>query len=312
MKTYIHPDQPKRNHDVTRLYKTTWWRGLRDWRIYRHIQNYCMFLGYPRSGHSLVGALLDAHPNIAIANEADALGHMAAGFRRRQIYALLMMRAAEFAASGCQGRGYTYAVPNQWQGKVETLKSIGDKKGGLATQWLTQRPELLAQLRAEVRVPLKLIHVVRNPFDNIATMFTRKHRNSLEEAAEMYFSLCSTVSRTIDENSRDVITIRHEDVIADPKTELRSIVQFLGLDCTESYLRDCASIVFPSPKQTRNTVDWPAGLRSRVEHEMARHAFLQGYSFGSPQAPAAPLGDARSPAPLADESQSLSTPNASA
>ncbi len=26
-----------------------------------------MFIGYPRSGHSLVGSLLDAHPNIIVA-----------------------------------------------------------------------------------------------------------------------------------------------------------------------------------------------------------------------------------------------------
>ncbi len=309
MKTYIHPSEPVRNHDVTRLYKTTWWRGLRDWRIYRHIENYCMFLGYPRSGHSLVGALMDAHPNIAIANEADALGHMAAGFRRHQLYALLMMRAAEFAASGCQGRGYTYAVPNQWQGKVEKLKAIGDKKGGLATQWLTQRPELLAQLRAEVRVPLKLIHVVRNPFDNIATMFTRKHRSSLEESAEMYFSLCATVRRTIDENPQDVITIRHEDVIADPTTELRSLVQFLGLDCTEQYLRDCASIVFSSPKQTRNTVNWPAGLRERVERGIAGYDFLKGYSFVSETASTSQLSHAQ---PAGGAVASSSTPSSKA
>jgi hypothetical protein len=32
-----------------------------------------LFVGYSRSGHSLVGALLDAHPEIPVAYEANAL-----------------------------------------------------------------------------------------------------------------------------------------------------------------------------------------------------------------------------------------------
>lgn len=296
MRLYVHPNRPEGNHDVTRLYKSTWWRGLRDWRSYRHIETYCMFLGYPRSGHSLVGALLDAHPNIAISQEADALGYMAAGFQRRQLYALMMIRATEFAAAGWQWQGYNYAVPNQWQGRVKTLKVIGDKKGGLSTEWLATRPELLEQLRSLVRVPVKLIHVVRNPFDNIATIFTRKHRPSLEEAAEWYFSLCSTVSRVVKENPGDIMTVHHEDLIANPVEQLHSLVRFLGQECTEQYLRDCAGIVFCSPKQTRHLVQWPASLRERVERDIARHEFLQCYSFGSPQTPAAQTSHRSNPA----------------
>ena len=43
------------------------------------IQLYCMFVGYPRSGHSLVGAMFDAHPDIVIAHELDALRYLKAG-----------------------------------------------------------------------------------------------------------------------------------------------------------------------------------------------------------------------------------------
>ena len=47
--------------------------------MFETIQLYCMFVGYPRSGHSLVGTLLDAHPDIVIAHELDALRHIRAG-----------------------------------------------------------------------------------------------------------------------------------------------------------------------------------------------------------------------------------------
>jgi hypothetical protein len=34
----------------------------------------CLFIGHPRSGHTLGGALLDAHPNAVIAQKLDVLG----------------------------------------------------------------------------------------------------------------------------------------------------------------------------------------------------------------------------------------------
>jgi hypothetical protein len=33
------------------------------------LRAFCLFIGYPRSGHRLIGALLDAHPDVAIAHE---------------------------------------------------------------------------------------------------------------------------------------------------------------------------------------------------------------------------------------------------
>ena len=33
------------------------------------IKMFVMFIGYPRSGHSIVGSLMDAHPHMVIANE---------------------------------------------------------------------------------------------------------------------------------------------------------------------------------------------------------------------------------------------------
>jgi len=41
--------------------------------LFDKVRTYVMFVGYPRSGHSLIGSLLDAHPNVVIAHEMDAL-----------------------------------------------------------------------------------------------------------------------------------------------------------------------------------------------------------------------------------------------
>lgn len=51
---------------------------------------------------------------------------------------------------------------------------IGDKKGGRTTRLLASNNNLLGNMSKTVNLPIKIIHVVRNPFDNIATMVLRK------------------------------------------------------------------------------------------------------------------------------------------
>jgi hypothetical protein len=42
------------------------------------VRTFVLFVGYPRSGHSLIGSIMDAHPNIIIAHEVlAALRHVA-------------------------------------------------------------------------------------------------------------------------------------------------------------------------------------------------------------------------------------------
>src|SRR5687767_7508658 len=72
-------------------YPATWVRTRvaargRDDQLAR-VSSYVFFVGYPRSGHSLVGSLLDAHPDMAIAHEMDAL-RFVRGYSRNQLFHL--------------------------------------------------------------------------------------------------------------------------------------------------------------------------------------------------------------------------------
>ena len=53
---------------------------------------------------------------------------------------------------------------------------IGDKKGGGTTMELTEKPEkfaILKELNETLDIPLKFLHVIRNPFDVISTWVLR-------------------------------------------------------------------------------------------------------------------------------------------
>jgi hypothetical protein len=250
--------------------------------LFDEVEKYVMFVGYPRSGHTLVGALLDAHPNAVIAHELGALDHIRDGADREDLYRLLIGTSKVFAQEGNEWEGYSYQVPGQWQGRFESLKVIGDKKGGRSTVDLGASPNLLDQLERTVSDELRFIHVIRNPYDNITTMFLKRTVNrSLRRTMKNYFSLCETnaeIKRRVGEDA--ICELRHEDFTKAPKDHLHSLCGFLGLEPGADYIDACAALVFDSPRKRRHDIEWSEANIALVEDYMSRYDFLQGYTYG--------------------------------
>lgn len=248
---------------------------------FKSIERYCMFVGYPKSGHSLIGSLLDAHPNIVIAHELDALRYIEAGCNKKQLFYLLLEKSQRFTKAGREWTGYSYVIPNQWNGRFRELKVIGDKKGGTSSHRLAENPALLQNLKETIGVDLKITHVIRNPYDSISTM-SKSVGPSLTDSIEAYFFLCKTVANIRGKiNKEDWFDIRHESLIDNPEYWLTRLCQFLGQEPPDDYLKDCARIVYKSPRKSRKKSSWPHELIRRVENEIEKHPFLHGYTFDS-------------------------------
>jgi len=260
--------------------------AARHRRDLRGIEGFCWFVGYPRSGHSLVGSLLNAHPDVVIAHEADTLRWLAEGMRRRELFGLLLARDSWFGATGRTWTGYDYTVPGQWQGRWRRLRVLGDKKGAESAAALHRDPSLLRRLRACVRVPLRTVHVTRHPLDNVARMALRAARDGAEPdlaaAVDHYLMLVSVVERTRHQLGADEwIDIRHEDLIADPTAELDRLCRFVGVEPSPDYLAACASIVFDSPRRSRDEVTWTPALIERLAAGLEGVPVLGGYDLGA-------------------------------
>ncbi|MFC1853689.1 hypothetical protein ACFL27_26190, partial [candidate division CSSED10-310 bacterium] len=79
-------------------YPTSLYSGIKKRTLFQKIDTFFMFIGYPHSGHSLVGSLLDAHPQIICAYELGVLKYILAGFSKNQIYALILKNSEKFTA----------------------------------------------------------------------------------------------------------------------------------------------------------------------------------------------------------------------
>ena len=245
------------------------------------VQTYCTFLGYPYSGHTLVGSILDAHPNMVLAHELHALAYINTGFSKELLFHQLLENSRAFTGEGRNWNGFDYLVPNQWQGRYRALRVIGDKKGGGTTSAFMADPGLLDKLAEVVPIERKFIHVVRNPFDNISTIHKRRVPTRAK-AIEFYFSLAETISTTLGRlPASDVFTLRHEDFVQRPKECLQALCRFLGEDTTEDYLNACASIVREKPNKSRLDAPWSPEEQLEVQRRIDSYPFLAGYTFDS-------------------------------
>ena len=69
--------------------------------------------------------------------------------------------------------------------------------------------------------------------------------------------------------------------MADPAAQLGRLCKFLGIVCNDDYLTACASILWPSPSRSRDTVEWTPSQRQRIQESIESIRDLAGYSFAS-------------------------------
>jgi hypothetical protein len=253
------------------------WHTASDQELFAEVKTYVLFIGYPRSGHSLVGFLIDAHPNAVVASQTNVFRYLRHGFSPRQSFYCILENSRKVARVGREWRPYSYAVPNQWQGRFDKLRIIGDCTGLTRVR---RDPSLLKRVQEKLAgIDLKLIHVIRNPYDNISTM-NRIRRQPLATTIEAYFSMCEIVEHIKRQVGPDVVyDLRHEDLIAEPKRTLQNLCAFLGLSAESSYYDDCASIIFKSPHKTRTDRKWDQESITAVLQQAGRFPFLRGYRY---------------------------------
>ena len=255
-------------------------------RVRNGVKKFVFFVGYPRSGHSIVGALMDAHPHVVIPHEYflfcqfKTLDKASDETWRDNLFNILYKKS-ELDAAGSRvkyRKGYTLSVKGMWQGRFDGyIEVIGDKSGGRTTmEYIKDKSGFLRnyqKLKKLVSIPVRMIHVMRNPFDMVATS-TIYHQNKVERSELLpkargssnvtvkklnspeiletqtayYLKKFNAVVEMIENvfGKDNVLEIHNCDLVADPRGTLQKIFDFLEVDTTEHYLEVCAEKVFKS------------------------------------------------------------------
>lgn len=272
------------------------------------VEKFVIFIGYPRSGHSIIGSYMDSHPNMIIAHEYPLFKILSQ--KKMSKYALfnvLYKKSYDELFGGWRGnenvknKGYSLAIEGLWQATFDKLKVIGNKHGGVTVHFYRKHPalflSLMDYLRKAVDVPIYLIHVVRNPFDMIATqsLYVKtgipgvrinasvdnkfNETDLLTEVAIDMLERASAAANIIRILNLPTLELRNEDLIHDPIQVMTSVCKFVGVECPGYYLKACKQHTFSSSSKSRHFVVWPSSLIDSIHTKLKKYIFFQQYSF---------------------------------
>jgi len=285
---------------------------------------FLLFIGTPRSGHSILGAILDAHPLVIVSHEVNALERISEGVNGEDLFSMILENSETQASAGrsqsdadhAAGYGqqlsgesdeahvsrlknlpepqqyrFDYEINGQFQGAVGgPLRVIGDKNGGATTKILSRDPTLMRRLQKEAGLPLHLIHVIRDPYDNIATM-ARRTGTQVESQIERFDWLYEQLNSILESCDLPMYRMYHEEFVSSPRRHIREICELLDLPVDSAYIDACSGIVYEKPHRSRVLVQWDHSSIARVEEIIRKWPILNQY--GHPD-----LGDSESNAGL--------------
>jgi hypothetical protein len=245
------------------------------------LKTYCFFIGYPRSGHSFLGQCINTREDALIAHECNALFHVAMekGLTASKLFQRLRERNHYFAVNlDYKWETMDYKIHESRQLNKKDILCIGDKKAQITTCILKSNEKIIAFLRQLVRVPIRAIHYVRNPLDNIATIAFRDNL-SLENALYMYMRLAEENKALLNAvlASSEALTVYHEDFIANPEKTLCRVSSYLALPRDTVWERLCREKTYTKPACSRTRVPWTITALRRLIHEIADVPFLRRY-----------------------------------
>ena len=276
------------------------------------VETFVLFAGFARSGHSIVGTLMDAHPDIVIAHEYNVLQRVKTQLTSSNdplgLFNSLYRNSHTNAVQGWRSerrsqKGYNLSMgQHTWQGRIRRLRVIGDKAAGMAAQQFISDPttclHLVDRMQGALGIPVKAIRVLRNPYDIIATRVlysvspkhkhkvaniseTRKYKNPtlLGSNVHRFFELVRRVNRMITECHLPVLDVHLSDLVRQPRSVMRDVCDYVGVKCSEYYLETCAGKVFSSLSKTRSLVEWPQKVMESVAGHIRNLPEFSRYSY---------------------------------
>jgi hypothetical protein len=230
------------------------------------------FCGYPRSGHTLVAAILNANPNCMISNQLNIFNNDKVNMNYIRSYSLI--------TGTWKPTTQVPHVPKQ------EITVVGDKTGHRTVEILNSTPQRLGMIKSQIGVPLKWIHVVRNPFDNLTTWAKLNYENNkqrsqsqhLNNVIEKYIKLNETIARL--KRSEDVLTVRHEYVITRMHNTLEEMANFLEISFDPIWRDNVRNTVWKKPRITRRQIPWTQKQKGIVHDIINQYDWFKGYDFG--------------------------------
>lgn len=253
-----------------------------DLELLKQARSYCLVIGSPRSGSTLLGAVIGAHSRAVIANESRSSALFWNGLTREDILSDIAQNASADASNGRSAQVHRYEADSSVGRKTDIIV-VGDKIWNTATLMLHGKPTLIPSLEEQMRARLCLVHSVRNPFDTISTAH-RKSGASIRDRIRWCFMHYEAVAALHERlPAAMIIDVHHEDLLAEPERQFDRLCLHLGLPARDEHMLAIRRIMSHSPRRTSAEVNWSAGDIDDVLRRIDGIAFLHRYRHETPR-----------------------------
>ena len=249
-----------------------------------------VFAGAPRSGTTLLGQLLNVHPECLVANEWNLLVKMMKEPARidKHLRDVAKLAYRQFQTGlendpkfGPSLERYqpqwkpTSRVTSQPIYSKSEIRLIGDKKAGsTAVAALDDREAVMSFLEAHPQI--HLLHVVRDPV-NAGRSYVQSHPHevqSVEAAMERIGMLTSAAHILGQTTTTPYHHLYYEDLVSHPEREIQSVLDWLGIACSGDWLDSVSNFVNRPTSVTNGGSD--ASTYRGVAETLASDPVLRG------------------------------------
>ena len=276
------------------------------------VEYFVFFVGYGRSGHSMVASLMDAHPDVIVAHEFflfDKLSDEKLNkfWTKKELFNRLYFNSFTSAVRGWRAnkrtsKGYNLNLKGSWQGQFRKLRVVGDKTAGAtAMLYHTSAPlfkATLTRLHDVSGVALRAVHMVRNPYDMIATVALYQaspnpDKIKVKATREKPFKKASYVKNAMFNilnkavavqgiaklSGLQLLEVHLEDLIHNSRDVILKICHFLEVTCDDEYVKMCQAKLYRDVSQSRHLVVWPDFVKKTVQRLTKTIPFFSRYTF---------------------------------
>ena len=187
------------------------------------------FVGFPRSGTTLLEQMLVAHPGVVTTNEVSPLAEVA-----RNILQGPLPHTLDAQAWATHRAHFWDAA------RASTRSSVGDAEDRLLIDKMPLNIEFL-DVAARLFPNAKVLMAIRDPRDVCLSCFMqhfeRSHAlanfQSLDDTVELYGAVMDLWCKQRDRLPLAWLEYRYEDLVDDMDTTLNAVLNFLGLEWTD-------------------------------------------------------------------------------
>ena len=246
-------------------------------------EKWITFIGHGRSGHTIVSAILDSHPNVRISEEQKYIKRWhTQGWTKDRILKHLLE-----SGQGKERRHKALPGSGAWvDGKHKRL-AVGDKWGYDAVGLLRvgkADADILDQFSKYMGMKLKVIHTIRDPHDNICAWLdspkyqrqwglgNELYRMSIRQYARFYGTAFKLLTKY------DHFNLYNDKLIMEPRETLTALCEYLELPVVEPWLTNAVNSVFKKPNIRSANREWPPKWLANIDERIiTKYDFMERY-----------------------------------